>query len=195
MSVILEKELHSQIETHKNQVNFLEEELKDSTKKHKRHKLILFVILIILALLLLLSSIMYFVKPEFLVNKKKLEQEGTIVLSSQEYEQLLESEIEKAREGFVQENQNTIEEASMSDLIIYAVQIGAFQEKEIQVYSENLIQFKEIYNEDFYKYSIGVFETLEEAQKFRREVVQLGFDDAFIASYSNGERLKIEEAY
>lgn len=46
----------------------------------------------------------------------------------------------------------------------------------------------------FYAYSVGNFETLEEAQKFRQELVAMGFNDAFVASYRDGKRIAIEDA-
>ncbi len=84
---------------------------------------------------------------------------------------------------------------SLQDELIYAVQIGAFEEKNLSMYSDNFVNFKEIKSGSFNKYALGNFETLNEAKKFRRELVKLGFRNAFIASYQNGERLKIEEAW
>ncbi|GAA4272787.1 SPOR domain-containing protein [Aquimarina gracilis] len=84
---------------------------------------------------------------------------------------------------------------SLNDELVYAVQIGAFEEKNLSMYSENFVNFKEIRSEGFNKYALGNFETLNEAKKFRRELVKLGFRNAFIASYQNGKRLKIEEAW
>ncbi|AXT62834.1 SPOR domain-containing protein [Aquimarina sp. AD10] len=84
---------------------------------------------------------------------------------------------------------------SIEGEVIYAVQIGAFESKDLSLYSENFVNFREIKSEGFNKYALGNFETLNEAKKFRREIVQLGFRNAFIASYQNGERIKIEEAW
>ena len=208
MPLILEEdllELHRQIEHHKETSSRFEEELeevKDSQNTSKRIKIILLIIIAILAILLLLGGLLYFIKPAFLVNKAKLEQQGTKILSIEEYDQMVVSLEEEVAIKYAQEQEaknsddlGENQESSLGDKVIYAVQIGAFENKELQVYSESLIQFKEIYNEDFYKYSVGAFETLEEAQDFRKEVVRLGFEDAFIASYSDGVRLKIEEAY
>lgn len=91
---------------------------------------------------------------------------------------------------------NTAENAgSLNDELVYAVQIGAFEQKNLSMYSDNFVNFKEIKSEGFNKYALGNFETLKEAKRFRRELVKLGFRNAFIASYQNGERLKIEEAW
>lgn len=84
---------------------------------------------------------------------------------------------------------------SVTDRIIYTVQIGAYKHKNLSLYSDNLINFREIKEGEFNKYSIGTFSTLNEAKKFRREMVKLGFKNAFIASYKNNKRIRIEEAW
>ncbi|WP_299443411.1 SPOR domain-containing protein [uncultured Aquimarina sp.] len=90
---------------------------------------------------------------------------------------------------------NGQEKASLRDQLVYAVQIGAFEEKDLSLYSDKFVNFKEIKSGSFNKYALGNFASLSEAKKFRRELVGLGFRNAFIASYQNGERIKIEEAW
>ncbi|WP_234859518.1 SPOR domain-containing protein [Aquimarina aquimarini] len=84
---------------------------------------------------------------------------------------------------------------SLQGELIYAVQIGAFENMDLSMYSENFVNFKEIKSGSFNKYALGNFATLDEAKKFRRALVRLGFRNAFIASYQNGKRIKIEEAW
>ncbi|MFD0862256.1 SPOR domain-containing protein [Sungkyunkwania multivorans] len=91
--------------------------------------------------------------------------------------------------------ETTSKKASLSGKKFYAVQVGAFDKKMVSMYSDSFKNYKEYYEDEFYKYSFGSFETLAEARKFRRELVGIGFKDAFIASYQNGKRLKIEEAW
>jgi len=85
--------------------------------------------------------------------------------------------------------------ASLQDQLIYAVQIGAFEKKDLSLYSDKFVNFREIKSGRFNKYALGNFASLPEAKKFRRELVRLGFRNAFIASYQNGKRIKIEEAW
>jgi len=85
------------------------------------------------------------------------------------------------------------DKGSLTDELTYAVQIGAFEKKDLSMYSDNFVNFKEIKSGDFNKYSVGNFETLKEAQLFRSEMVKLGFKNAFIASYQDGKRIKIEK--
>ncbi|WP_299187037.1 hypothetical protein [uncultured Aquimarina sp.] len=95
-------------------------------------------------------------------------------------------------------NNNTSEQqekASLQGELVYAVQIGAFEEKDLSLYSDKFVNFKQIKAGSFNKYALGNFASLAEAKKFRRELVGLGFRGAFIASYQNGKRIKIEEAW
>ncbi|WP_108805254.1 SPOR domain-containing protein [Aquimarina sp. Aq107] len=87
------------------------------------------------------------------------------------------------------------EKASLQGELVYAVQIGAFEEKDLSLYSDKFVNFKQIKAGSFNKYALGNFASLAEAKKFRRELVGLGFRGAFIASYQNGKRIKIEEAW
>jgi len=77
--------------------------------------------------------------------------------------------------------------------VIYSVQVKAFVDKNLNLASESLSNTLFVKTNPFYAYSLGNFETLEEAQKFRRELVGMGFSDAFVASYQDGKRLKIED--
>lgn len=76
---------------------------------------------------------------------------------------------------------------------IYSVQVKAFVDNNLSLASESLTNTLFVKTNPFYAYSIGNFETLEEAQRFRRELVDMGFKDAFVASYKEGKRLKIED--
>lgn len=75
---------------------------------------------------------------------------------------------------------------------VYSVQVKSFVDNNVTLASEALTNTLFVKTNPFYAYSLGTFETLEEAQKFRRQLVSIGFQDAFVASYQDGERLKIE---
>ncbi|MEO2052026.1 MAG: SPOR domain-containing protein [Allomuricauda sp.] len=76
---------------------------------------------------------------------------------------------------------------------IYSVQVKSFVDNNVTLASEALTNTLFVKTNPFYAYSLGNFETLEEAQKFRKQLVQMGFKDAFVASYQDGKRLKIED--
>ena len=78
---------------------------------------------------------------------------------------------------------------------IYSVQIKSFIDNNIILASATLTNTLFVKKNPFYSYSIGNFETLEEARSFRHQLVKMGFNDVFVASYKNGKRIKIEEPY
>ncbi len=77
---------------------------------------------------------------------------------------------------------------------IYSVQVKSFVDNNVTLASEALTNTLFVKTNPYYAYSLGTFETLEEAQKFRKQLVNIGFDDAFVASYQDGQRVKIEAA-
>lgn len=75
---------------------------------------------------------------------------------------------------------------------IYSVQVKSFVDNNVTLASEALTNTLFVKTNPYYSYSLGNFETLKEAQDFRKQLVNLGFQDAFVASYKDGKRLKIE---
>lgn len=78
---------------------------------------------------------------------------------------------------------------------VYSVQIKSFVDNNITLASEALTNTLFVKTNPFYSYSLGNFETLQEAQKFRKQLVDIGFEDAFVASYKEGKRIQIEDPY
>lgn len=78
---------------------------------------------------------------------------------------------------------------------IYSVQVKSFVDNNVTLASEALTNTLFVKTNPFYSYSLGNFETLSEAQSFRKQLVSLGFDDAFVASYKEGKRIQIEDPY
>lgn len=78
---------------------------------------------------------------------------------------------------------------------VYSVQVKSFVDNNITLASEALNNTLFVKTNPFYAYSLGNFETLAEAQSFRYQLVKLGFEDAFVASYKGGKRIKIEDPY
>lgn len=78
---------------------------------------------------------------------------------------------------------------------IYSVQVKSFVENNITLASEALTNTMFVKTNPFYSYSLGNFGTLQEAQRFRKQLVDLGFQDAFVASYKEGKRVQIEDPY
>ena len=78
---------------------------------------------------------------------------------------------------------------------IYSVQVKSFVDNNITLASESLSNTIFAKTNPFYSYSLGNFETLEEARSFRYQLVKMGFEDAFVASYKEGKRIEIEDPY
>ncbi|NKI32104.1 SPOR domain-containing protein [Croceivirga thetidis] len=79
--------------------------------------------------------------------------------------------------------------------IVYSVQIKSFAENNVSLTSDALTNTLFSKANPYYSYSIGTFETLAEAQDLRKHLVEAGIEDAFVASYKNGKRLKIEAPF
>ncbi|CAM1347927.1 SPOR domain-containing protein [Tenacibaculum crassostreae] len=74
---------------------------------------------------------------------------------------------------------------------VYSVQIGVLSEKQYPLLSKEIIPSTVTADNGYFKLSLGLFKTLEEAKELKRELVRIGFNDAFVASYLDGERQKI----
>ncbi len=176
--------LNHQINSQKKEIVQLKDDVElvsEEKDELKSHRLILVIISGVLLLLLLIGFISYFAYPKTFLNISKLEQNGIRVMSAEEYQHLEEilnsqnntEEVEEESLSEQEEEENYSNQETINETVIYSIQVGAFEENNIQLYSDNLIQFKEVYNDDFYKYSVGAFSTLEEAQLFRKELVRL----------------------
>ncbi len=84
----------------------------------------------------------------------------------------------------------TIEENNNGQTV-YSVQIGVFSKNKYSLMSEKSLAGIASKNSDYFKYSLGIFASISEAKKLKSELVKIGFKDAFVASYINGERQQI----
>lgn len=75
----------------------------------------------------------------------------------------------------------------------FSVQVGAFERYEVPTLSKDFLVLRGDENYYLNSYSIGVFQTLEEAQKLRAALRDLGFEDVFTAKYKNAKRIDIIE--
>ena len=78
---------------------------------------------------------------------------------------------------------------------IYSVQVKSFVDNNTTLASASLTNTLFVKTNPFYAYSLGNFQTLSEARGFRKQLVEMGFKDAFVASYKDGKRIKIEEPF
>lgn len=78
--------------------------------------------------------------------------------------------------------------------LVFRVQIGAFVFHQMDGTPADSPDIVEEKADGFNKYVIGNFRTYEECDAFRKELVTLGIQDAWIVPYIDGERVTIQEA-
>ncbi len=78
---------------------------------------------------------------------------------------------------------------------VYSVQVKALVDGKIASISEKYTNTLVYSDTSLYKLSLGIFETLSEAQDFRKTLIQSGMYDkrVFVISYKDGKRIKIED--
>ncbi|MGG8498048.1 SPOR domain-containing protein [Tenacibaculum sp. TC6] len=74
---------------------------------------------------------------------------------------------------------------------VYSVQIGVFSKNKYPLLSKAMLSGIAVPDDGYFKYSLGIFASLDEAKKLKNELVKVGFKDAFVASYINGKRQQI----
>ena len=138
--------------------------------------------------LLVIAMVFFGSLSEWLV--KIPEVDATEITRLEEKISLLEeenTELKKIQDFYLARNLVT------SDTI-YSVQTGMLPLEATGLISPGLANGIFVEAHPYMKYSIGLYETLEEANALRRGLVKLGFSDAFVASYKGTTRIKIHSA-
>ena len=82
----------------------------------------------------------------------------------------------------------------IKDDTIYAVQVKSFSDNAPVTFSSNAFTNAHLHTaKPYLKLSLGVYETKTEALALKNTLIKAGLKDAFIASYKNGNRIRIEE--
>lgn len=76
--------------------------------------------------------------------------------------------------------------------IVFKVQLGAFQNKDLKKY-DNSPNFSAEESGDLQKYTIGVFRDYWEADTFKKYLREMGVKDAWVVSYKDGQRVPIKD--
>ena len=77
------------------------------------------------------------------------------------------------------------------DGLFYSVQIGAFSKPLDKENAFNVSPLVTQYKNNLYKYSTGIFNSVDEAKVRKDQMNELGLSDAFIVAFYNGERVTI----
>ena len=95
-------------------------------------------------------------------------------------------------------NKNIIKEKKSENKITFHVQIGIFGNEPNNNFKQKFDNLggvmKVKIKDDVYKYIIGEYQLLSEAQNKLKDAKKNGFSDAFIYAENNGERITIKEA-
>ncbi|MDY8135679.1 SPOR domain-containing protein [Aquimarina sp. 2201CG5-10] len=191
--------LHYQIEKAEVKQKKLEDLLDRETEKlHKSNTAKK--ILRISCLVLLLSTIgvaiysFYWNKPQ--LAKKQAENDQNVLALQTKFDSLKsELDLIKKEKTDIEEIKDLYLYRNLIDKeMVYSVQINSFNNDKItSSLSEKYINGRVYSDTSFYKLSLGVFETLPEAQEFRNILIQSGFSNRiFVISYKDGKRIKIE---
>lgn len=99
----------------------------------------------------------------------------------------------KGNSKLAQEQQSLLFGSEIGDKGAYfEVQIGAFQFFDLRKYRPGFVGgMKEEYDQDLDKYTIAKFRSYAEAESFKRDMIRLGIDDAWIVGKINGKRTDI----
>ncbi|WP_062058455.1 hypothetical protein [Aquimarina longa] len=186
--------LHDQIEKSEIKQKRLEDLLDKESEKLKKSKKSNRIYGIFLGVLFIVT--IFFIFNAF-YYKKHLPQNNIVELS------LIKEELESAQEELEKLKKEKINLKEISNLYlyrklinkdtVYSVQLKAFYSKEVPLISEKYINALIYSDTSYYKMSLGIFETLSEAQVFRKTLITSGFSKKiFVISYKDGKRIKIE---
>ena len=79
--------------------------------------------------------------------------------------------------------------------VIYSIQLGIYKNIDVDIQSQENLNFKEIETENGRVYQIGTFLTYKTATAFKNEIKKIGLNDAFLVPYNKDkERIDIKQA-
>ncbi|WPP48995.1 hypothetical protein [Catalinimonas niigatensis] len=78
--------------------------------------------------------------------------------------------------------------------VFFEVQIGAFENFNLEKYREGLAKLNIDYSGQIDQYTLGKFRDLGMAQDFARDIRKMGIQDAFIVAKVDGKRVTVKEA-
>ncbi|MFA0963465.1 SPOR domain-containing protein [Roseivirga sp. BDSF3-8] len=171
---------------HAEQLYELERRLKKSRKRNRFVSGLLMIVLIITALLGIYIIMGEVAEPPF----------GKWPGIRKERNQLREEKVRlKDRlDSLKSVNLLLLEHSDTATGLYYQVQIGAFRDFDLSGYREQLLGLGIETVGDVNKYTLGRFSSFERARSFRRDIIRLGIDSAFIIAYLNGELIDVREA-
>lgn len=197
MKVIKDEDLlslHYQIEKSEIKQKKLEDLLKEESNRYKKAKknnrlIGVFFLVFLFSTIFLVINAFYFNNSEKEdLGKTSLIKEK-LVLTKEKLEMLEKEKVDLEAIKNLYLYRKLIEKDT-----VYSVQLKAFNSKGIPSISEKYTNTLIYSDTSYYKMSLGIFETLNEAQDFRKFLINSGLDKRiFVISYKDGKRLKIED--
>ena len=121
---------------------------------------------------------------------------GQLVLDGQVVNRAtLQSDIDSLQNALMMTEQQAAQQGAEIDFsngLWYFVQIGAYEERDLSMFEENMFNFRQREEDGLYKYTLGAFRDLERAETFMQNVRAMGISDAWLLAINDGERLTIE---
>ena len=165
-------------------------------RKYRKANLKLVGFLLSCVVLIVIGFVVYLLKPSLFVDEKGLDKENKIVLNKGQWLQVQENLKGRSEEvNALKKVLNTLDYRALKEEQVYTVQVAALVRDTVSLASDDLMNMAVYKDLEYSKYTLGTFTKLEDALKLRNALLDLGFKDAFIASYKGGKRIKIEESY
>lgn len=86
------------------------------------------------------------------------------------------------------------ENSEKQEGVFFEVQIGAFENFNLEKYKEQLAELRSESVDQLDKYCLGKFRKYTTAQAFKKDMEKMGIKGAFIVGKINGERVEISQA-
>lgn len=170
---------------------------KSTELKKNRNSKVFFKVLSVLMLIAFSGFILiYFGKKEVVNRKEKRSQTLEIQQELKDLRIVLE-DLEKQKTTQALLNDLSLHQNLMKHDTVFSVQIQTFTQDTIRWISEKYT-YSKLYQQDaLYKFSLGVFSKLSEAQEFRKVLLRSGIIDKhiFVISYKDGKRIRIENPF
>ena len=77
--------------------------------------------------------------------------------------------------------------------VVFKVQIGAFNQKDLKKFYKNNPSFEVDENDGTLKYTLGLFRDYWEADTFKKYLREMGVKDAYVVAYKDGKRVPMKE--
>jgi N-acetylmuramoyl-L-alanine amidase len=129
-------------------------------------------------------------------EKFLLSEDGQVYMASAIYRAFKDYKLEYEKENYSKEVEGKVEIKEEPALLEYRVQFYT-SPTELSASNSKLKDIAEVasyYHNGLYKYTSGHYSTLNEASNQQNLIRKMGFTDAFVVPFKNGERISITEA-